>query len=305
MMSSDRAAQLILANLGTKVISVVIAFVLWGVVLGSRNVEVTKEVALEVVTSADVVPSNEVPEKVSFRLSGPKAFLRAIIDRRDDPIVVNLVGAKPGAVTYRFFSDNIRLPIGVKVQSINPNAILVKLEAVKKKEIPLRVETRGVLAEGFQIAKIEVNPPFVRVKGAESRIESFAEVHSMPIDVSGLKSTIEREVVVDINKWNLALDGASPKVKITVEPITSNFRIKNVDIRVMANGVVNFEPKVLQVHVRMAKSDGKSIDRSQVYALIDVRDKTKGSYQMVPKIIVPPDMTVIKTIPESLKVELK
>jgi hypothetical protein len=49
-MTSDRALQLILSNIGTKVISVIIAFVLWGVVLGSRNVEVTKEVALEIRT---------------------------------------------------------------------------------------------------------------------------------------------------------------------------------------------------------------------------------------------------------------
>src|SRR5580658_4148228 len=114
-------------NIGTKLISIAIAVVLWIVVLGSRNVEVTKEIPLEVITSSDVVPANDIPDKIAFRMSGPKAFLRAILDRREDPIRVNLSGAKPGLVTYRFFSDNIRVPIGVKVLSINPTSVLIKL----------------------------------------------------------------------------------------------------------------------------------------------------------------------------------
>src|SRR4051812_18331800 len=166
----DRFLNLASANLGTKVISVMIAIVLWIIVLGSRNVEVVKEVPLEVITATDVVASNEVPEKIQFRLSGPKAFLRAVSDRREDPIRVNLSSAKPGhLVTYNFFSNSIRVPIGVKVLSINPAALLVKLEYVKKRDVPVRLETRGALPDGFRLAKSEIKPPTVKIKGAESR----------------------------------------------------------------------------------------------------------------------------------------
>src|SRR6185437_7418841 len=123
----ERGWDSVTSNFGTKLISVGIAIVLWFVVLGSRNVEATKEIPLEVITPADLVVANDVPAKIAFRLSGPKAFLRAVLDRRDEPVRVNLAGAKPGLVTYRFFSDNIRVPIGVKVLSISPTAILIKL----------------------------------------------------------------------------------------------------------------------------------------------------------------------------------
>src|ERR1700739_2979650 len=96
---AERLWSLVAANPGTKAISVMIAIVLWGIVLGSRNVEVTKEIPLEVITPADVVPANEIPDRIAFRLSGPSAFLRAIMDRRDEPFRVNLSGAKPGLVT--------------------------------------------------------------------------------------------------------------------------------------------------------------------------------------------------------------
>ena len=44
---TDRIWTALTSNLATKLISLAIAIVLWIVVLGSRNVEVTKEIPLE------------------------------------------------------------------------------------------------------------------------------------------------------------------------------------------------------------------------------------------------------------------
>ena len=233
--------RMLVANPWTKLISVMIAIVLWGVVLGSRNVEVTKEIPLEIITPPDVVPANDIPDRIAFRLSGPKAFLRSILDRREDPIRVNLSGAKPALVTYRFFSDNIRVPIGVKVLSINPTAILIKLEYLKRREVPVRVELSGTPAEGYRVVRAEVQPERVRIKGAESRVDSVTEIATTPIDISNLKKPIEKEVPIDLTRYNVQLEGALPKAIIDVEPIAANFRIKNVDIRVISSYKVRVE----------------------------------------------------------------
>src|SRR4051812_30789871 len=105
----DRIWYVLISNLGTKIVSVIIAMVLWVIVLGSRNVEETMEIPMEIITAADIVPFNDVPEKIAFRLSGPKAFLRTFLSRRQDPIRLNLAAAKPGVVTNRIYSDSIRV----------------------------------------------------------------------------------------------------------------------------------------------------------------------------------------------------
>lgn len=165
--------DLLTANIGTKLISVVIAIVLWFVVLGSRNVEATKDIPLEVVTPSELVVSNDLPDKISFRLSGPKAFLRSVLDRREEPVRVNLAGAKAGLVTYRFFSDNIRVPIGVKVLSINPTAILIKLETVKHKEVPVRPSSLARLRMAIRSSRSNCAP-----KQSKSRERSPASTVS-------------------------------------------------------------------------------------------------------------------------------
>jgi hypothetical protein len=81
-------------NLGLKFLAVIIAITLWAVVFGTKTIEITKEVPFEVTTSDDQSVEEAIPEKIAFRLSGPKAFLRSITNRIEDPIRVNLKDLK-------------------------------------------------------------------------------------------------------------------------------------------------------------------------------------------------------------------
>jgi YbbR domain-containing protein len=299
---TDRFWKWVTNNVGVKIISIVIAIVLWGVVLGSRNVEVTKEIPLEIITSPDIVAANEVPDKIAFRLSGPKAFLRGILDRREDPIRVNLTGAKPTLVTYRFFSDNIRVPIGVKVLSINPTAILVKLEYLKRKDVPVRLELRGSPPEGFRVVRAEIKPEVVRIKGAESRVDAITEVSTIPIDVSDLKKSLDREVAIDLVHHNVQLDSELPRATVEVEPISANFRIKNVDIRVFSPYKVHLDEKSVTVLVRGNPKDIQSLDRTQVFGVVDLSGKAKGKYTMAVKVTLPRSIGLVKVVPNHVNV---
>jgi len=300
----DRIWNLVFANFGTKLVSIIIAFVLWGIVLGSRNVEVTKEIPLEVVTAPNVVPANEIPDKISFRLSGPKAFLRSILDRREDPIRVDLSGGKPALVTYRFFSDNIHLPIGVKVLSINPTAILIKLEYLKHKDIPVRVEVRGGPAEGYRVVKTEVKPEVVQISGAESRVDSISEISTVPIDISGLKKTIEKEIPIDFARYNVHLDSQFPRVRVEIEPLAANFRIKNVDIHVLSSYKVKLVEKTVTVLVRASAQDIQNLDRTQVFGVVDMSGKGRGRYREPVKVTLPRNIDLVKVLPDHVNLAL-
>lgn len=300
----ERIWILLSANFGTKIISVITAIVLWGIVLGSRNVEVTKEIPLEVITPPDVVPANEIPDRVAFRLSGPKAFLRSILDRREEPIRVNLSGAKPALITYRFFSDSIRVPIGVKVLSISPPSILIKLEYLKRRDVPVRLLLRGETPEGYQVIKAEVKPGTVRIKGPESRVDSITELSTMPIDISNLRGTYDKEVPIDLPKYNVQLDGELPHLFIEVEPTSANFRIKNVDIRVLSSYKVRIEDKNVTLLVRATPKDMQSLDRSHVFAVVDLSGKGKGKYNEPIKITLPKNVGLVKAIPEHVNIVL-
>jgi YbbR domain-containing protein len=294
----------ITTNVGTKFISVVIAVVLWIVVLGSRNVEVSKDVPLEVVTPTEIVASNDIPDHVTFKLSGPKAFLRAVLDRREEPIRVNLAGSKPGLVTYRFFSDNIRVPIGVKILGINPSAIVIKLEQVKQKEVPVRLEIQGTPPEGYKIGQVHLNPEKVKIKGAESKVDSIADIQTLPLDVSDIKESTEKPVAFDLSRYGVAIVGSLPVAKLNVESLAANYKIKNIDIHVTSSYKVRVDDKNVTVLVHADADELKSLDRSKVFGTINLMGKPKGRYTESVEVTVPPHINLVKVIPDKVTVTL-
>lgn len=300
----DRALSFFAQHSGAKLISIIIAVVLWIVVLGSRNVEVTKEIPLEVQTPNELVISTDLPEKVTFRLSGPKAFLRAILDRREDPIRVNLTGAKAGVVTYRFFADNIRLPIGVKVLAVTPPSLVVRLEPVKRKEVPVRLDLQGTPPEGYQITRTEVKPATIKIRGPESTIDAVSEVTTLPIDLNDARQTIDLQATLDLARQGLQVEGSLPQVRVEVTAIQANFKIRNVELRVLSKHRSKVDESNITVYVRVDPTEIGNLDRKKVYAEVDLQDKNKGRYTERVKVTLPPNVGLVRVIPERVKVTL-
>lgn len=300
----EQLKEMLVTNLGTKLISLLVAVVLWVVVLGSRNVEVSKEVPLEILTPPELVVANEMPERLTFRLSGPKAFLRSVLDRREEPIRVNLIGNKPGLVTYRFFSDHIRLPIGVRVISVNPSSILIKLEELTKREVPVKVVTEGALAPGLSLKSVKAVPELITIKGPESKIAGITEVPSVPVNLNDLSTSVERELPLDLARLGVQLEGSLPKVRVDIEGHGANFKIKNIEIRVLSNYRAKLDPPVVTALVHASSAELKKLNRSKVYAIVNAEGRDRGTYTVAPTVVLPPTVTVVRTLPEQVNLTL-
>lgn len=298
--------SLFAGNTGAKAVSVIVAVVLWVVVLGSRAVEVSKEIPLVITTPSDLVISNDIPEKVVFKLSGPKAFLRAILDRPEDPIRVNLSGARAGLVTYRFFADNIRLPIGVRVLQVNPASMVVKLEAQKTKEVPVRLEMRGALPEGYVLKRAEISPRTIRIRGPESRIEGITEAPTTPIDLSQIRAGIQMEAQFDVPRLGVRIEGDLPKISLDVSAVQANYkiRIRGGDIKVDSKHNARVDEAAVTVYVRMDQDEIPKLDPSQISVAVDLKDKTKGRYTSKVKVSLPPNVGMVRVVPDSVRVTL-
>lgn len=291
-------------NMGTRLISVVVAIVLWFVVLGSRSVEVTKEVPVEITTSDEMTVANEVPDKITFRLSGPKAFLRAILNRPESPIRVNLIGNSSPSVTFRFFSDNIRVPPGVKVMGVSPPAIQIKQEPVRTKEVRVRVDIRGTPPEGYRIVKVKIEPSVVKVRGAKSRLQNLSEISTLPIDVSEIRETTTQAGILEGANGSVRAEGVPPKVTLEVIAIATRYRIKNIPIKVLADSKVRLKERTVHLIVMSHFDRLKQLSSESLIAEVDLRGKAKGVYQVPVKVTLPKDVTLVRTVPSTVHVTL-
>ncbi len=292
-------------NMPLKLLSVLIAIVLWFAVLGSRNVEINKEVSIEIITPEDLIVSNEVPDKVNFRMSGPKAFLRSILNRKEDPIRINFSNAKAGVSTYRLFQDNIQVPMGVKVLTVNPSSIAVKLEPVKHKEVQVRLVTKGTTPPGFNLVNLNLTQDTIKLKGPESKISALKEISTVPIDLAELTESGEKEVGLDFTgEGGVMLDERAPTIKYEVSQVTANFKIRNADVKanVGSGKKAKVDPKEVTIFVKCTADELKEVNRSKVFGIVNVTDKPFGTYEVPISVTLPPNIKLIKVVPQKAKV---
>jgi YbbR domain-containing protein len=288
-----------------KIISFLIAVGLWIVVFGSRTIEITKEVPFEAVVSEDQILVDPIPEKIVFRLSGPKAFLRSITNRIDDPIRANVKDLKTGVFTQRIFSDSIKLPLGVKVLSINPNVIQMRVEELKRKSVAVQLSTQGEIPEGHKLLKTEYLPSQIRIKGPKNRIQMINALSTVPVDLSQVRESMVIPLAFDFKSMGIDPDSVLPELYIEMQGRGPAFRVKHVPVKVKSTGKASTEVEEVTVIVRTDPEDPVKVEGEEVTALIDVRDMPPGEYNKWIRVQLPEKVHLVRVIPASTRVVVK
>ncbi len=288
-----------------KVTSFLIAVALWVVVFGSRTIEITKEVPFEAVVSEDQILVDPVPEKITFRLSGPKAFLRSITNRIDDPIRANVKDLKTGVFTQRIFSDSIKLPLGVKVLSINPNVIQMRVEELKRKSVSVQLSMQGEAPEGHKLLKTEILPSQIRIKGPKNRIQMINTLSTVAVDLSQIRETTVIPLAFDFKSMGIDPDSALPELNVEMQGRGPAFRVKHVPVKIKSTGKASTDVEEVTVIVRTDPEDPVKVEGESIAALIDVRDMPSGEYVKWVRVQLPEKVHLVRVIPASTRVVVK
>jgi YbbR domain-containing protein len=81
----------------------------------------------------------------------------------------------------------------------------------------VRPDVTGEPAPGFRLAKVEVDPPRVRVTGARREVLRLNEAGTEPVDVTGLSAPTERVVRVNLGGDHVWVEEATTvRVKLDV-----------------------------------------------------------------------------------------
>ena len=292
-------------NLGLKFLAVMISVTLWAVVFGTKTIEITKEVPLEISVGDDQSIEEAVPEKVAFRLSGPKAFLRTITNRVEEPIRVNLKELKAGFINYRIYSDSIKLPLGVKVQSIHPNVIPIHIEELKRKMVNIDLNLNGRDRLGDRFVHSEILPPQVRIKGPKNRLTAITSLKSLPVEIGNLQHTTIFPLNFDFRAYGVELDSVLPELNVEVQGKGQAFRVKHVPLKVNSTAKAKCDESEVTVIVRTGVGENIKVEGEQVKAEIDSRDLPEGEYLRWVKVQLPEHVHLVRVIPPFAKVEVK
>lgn len=212
--------RVFLEDWGTKLIALGITFALWLGITGLRTPTSLrlKNVTLNTRISNDMEMTNTPVEEVEIVLTGDKREIERLT-ARDLVVSVDLTEVKSGDRIVQLTPEtvNFNLPNGVKLDEIQPNKIAIKLEKVEEKEVQVKVETEGNVADGFEIYGTEVIPAKIRVRGAESFVKSFDSISTEKISIEGLKENYSAS--------QIGLNVVNPKVTLLDTIVDVNFKV--------------------------------------------------------------------------------
>ncbi|MSP19272.1 MAG: YbbR-like domain-containing protein [Bdellovibrionales bacterium] len=185
-------------SLALKAVSLLLSLILWVTILGYRREEIKKEVRLEPQLPPGMMIVNKIPATISFTLSGPRVMLE-VADKRIQPIRLDLTHTRQATNGFTVTEDLLgELPNGVRVTYISPPQVLIRLEEVIEKYIPVRATLSGKTADGYEVVEIKSSPSKVAVSGPKGLLEVLEFIGTEALNIEGVNrstsGTVEAEV---------------------------------------------------------------------------------------------------------------
>jgi diadenylate cyclase len=137
----------------------------------------------------DPVPS------VNVRLRGSSKLIRQLNPYQVD-VQVELAQTQPGTINVNLGPENVLMPEGLEVVSIEPNVIRVELEREISQHLPVIPQLTGKPPSGTVADEPEVFPNQVLVTGPESLLAKVQSLSTRPISLEGHITAFEEIVPV-------------------------------------------------------------------------------------------------------------
>jgi hypothetical protein len=189
--------QLLLHNLGWKLLALGIAVVLWALVANEPELSTFATVRLEYKNLPDdlEISSMEPVGTITLELRGPSGELRGLGNGGIHPaVVLDMSGVTPGQRTFPITARNVNVSRGVRLERAIPSEARFTFERRLTRSVPVHVRFTGEGAHGYVVARDEVRPPELTIVGPSTRIEAVKSVDTDPVDVSNVVGSSEYRV---------------------------------------------------------------------------------------------------------------
>lgn len=290
-------------NLGIKILSLVLAVILWIFVTSQERSEVGFSIPIQlknIPESLEILRTSA--EYMNVRISGPGAIIKGITPQQVQ-VTIDLKDAKEGQTYYQISQGDISLPKGVEPSRISPNDITIEMEKTLRKKVLITPAFVGKLNQDFKLEKVEVSTKYVEISGPRSLIDLINQVESTPTDLSSITKDTEKEITLKVPAEPIRVLQRSPiYLNIQVKPnlISRTFQ----ELPVSSPKGAKIRPEKLSVTVEGVPSKITNLDPAEIKLTLEISPDLKGSIvQLRPRVSLPPDINLVKVQPETLSVE--
>lgn len=236
----------ILNHFGLKVISLVIAIVVWIIVANLDDYKTTKQISgieIEFVNGDAITEKNkvyEVPEgtTIDIVVKGRRSVVEELTSEDFKAVADLSKMSVTNAVTVEVSAISSYVAKDLTISYTN-NAVTIAVENKIEKQLPITVRADAEVAKGYAIRNKTATPNLITVRGAESVVNMIEEV-VVDVDVTGANHNLTANAqpvfldhsgeVIESTKFEYDVDEVAVSVEI--------LQTKKLSVRVKTAGEV-------------------------------------------------------------------
>jgi len=238
-------------NLGTLVLALFLALLVWIVAINQENPAeeriLPEPVSIEF-SPSDLLVVGSVITRTAVTVRAPMSVWETLVPNQVH-VTASLEGLSPGAyeITLAAQVDDS----AAQVIKLSPASIRVTLESRETRELPVRVETMGDPALGYELGTVGLSPTQATVTGPSSAVDRISEILATLL-LTGLKNDFNNEVklvLVDAAGQPVHEVEVNPTTVRVVAPITQKPGFRDVAVKVVIMGQVAAGYRVTNIRV--------------------------------------------------------
>ena len=185
----------------------------------------------------------------------------------------------------------------VKNVSLNLREITVAYTLLEPKQVPIRIETIGTPAEGYQIGKITCVPTHATIIGSAEDMENCSALQPQPIDVSDLTASVSHMLTLaDYLPEGLSTTSDSGSVaQVIVEIIPLGSKVLTLDASALTltgqESGKSYTAEAVQLTVSGETEALESLQAERITLTADVTGLTDGTHTVPVHVSLPEQLS--------------
>lgn len=291
-------------NLHLKLLSFILTLTLFFFVLAENRKTRVYRVSVDI----HDIPSGwvlmETPSDVRLSVQGTaRAFSRL------DPESLRTVAIgpiQPGQRTWDLRVEDFGLPPGLQIVDMEPEQVVLSLDEIDERELPINVNLRGRLPDGLELLAAFVEPESITVSAPRSYFPDFDEVFTEAIDLSSISGPVRRRVGLALQRQFVSYD-RSTEIVVTVDVgLVEAETTLDIPVQIVGAGGCTAERSTLSLSLRGPDRIVASAAALGILATVDcdaLAAGGEGVYVEAPTIRnLPASIEIVTVIPREIRV---